>query len=271
MKKAVAAILAVALVMCMTGCALGEKETNAYTPSQDIEVCLAFVDREATVVTKRLTEKELKSVELACMYYTASGYSIGEYKLLECTFSTYDKLSIWNFEVPSGSVYMEATVAAVTYADGKKEACAGISDWAQSKAQLDVKAYEKSLQEMKKNQGAEAENCPAAAITLGALQDGKQKLEICAGEKAINSLVLYALWFDQNGVPLDCNGIFVINGEKISSGGMQANATGTYSIEAPKGAAKAKVIVQQVIFADETVWDNPYVYQWAFVNSSLFE
>ncbi len=272
MKKIFAILLAAMLLVSMTACDMGaEKEPEAYVPSTEIEVSLAFVDEKATVVTRRLVDQELKAIDLACAYYTTSGFQIGTYELVECTFSTQDTLSIWNFDVPTGCVYMEATIASVTYPDGTKNTCPGVSTWGESKSILDLQAYDRNIQEMKKLQGVAAESCSAATITLGAIEEGKQKLEITAGEQAIEDMVLYALWYDEAGAPVDCGGIFVKNAESISSGAMEANETGSYSVEAPEGAAKAKFIIRKATFADDTVWENEYYYEWAFVNYSAFE
>lgn len=272
MRKAFAILLAVMLLVSMAACGgkVPQKEPEVYVPSEEIEIALAFVDEEAVVVTRRLVKQELKAIELACIYYTQTGLKIGTYETVECTFSTQDTLSIWNFDVPDMCAYMEATVASVTYPDGTKNACTGVSAWGEKPA-LDLQTLFQNTQEMKEKQGAAAESCPAATVTLGLLETGRQKLEITAGEQAIKDLMLYALWYDENGTPVDCNGIFVKNAESISSGAVDAIQTAAYSVEAPTGAAKAKIIIRQVNFADGTRWENQYVYEWAFVNHYAFE
>ena len=270
MKKVLTILLAAMLLVSMTACGLETTQPEAYVPSAEIEVALAFVDEEATVVTRRLVEQELKAIELACIYYAQNGYRLGTYELVECTFSTQDTLSIWNFEVPDTCAYMEATVASVTHSDGTKNTCPGVSAWGE-KSVLDLQTYARNTQEMKKLQGTAAESCPAATVTLGALKDGRQKLEITAGEQAIKDMTLYALWYDEAGAPVDCDGIFVKNAETISSGEMDAKETAAYSIEAPAGAAKAKLIIRKVNFTDDTSWENAYLYEWAFVNHIVFE
>lgn len=272
MRKAFAILLAVMLLVSMAACGgkVPQKEPEVYVPSEEIEIALAFVDEEAVVVTRRLVEQELKAIELACIYYTQTGLKIGTYETVECTFSTQDTLSIWNFDVPSGSVYMEAIIASVTYPDGTKNTCPGVSAWGEKPA-LDLQTLFQNTQEMKEKQGAAAESCPAATITLGAIEEGKQKLEITAGEKAIKDLLLYMLWYDEGGAPVDCDGIFVKNVENITSGELEAKENAAYSIEAPNGAAKAKIIVRKVTYADNTVWENEYFYEWAFVNHNAFE
>lgn len=273
MKKIFALLLAMLLLVSMTACGMtvAEKEPEAYVPSTDIEVALAFVDDEAVVVTRRLVDKELKSIDLACVYYTMSGYQIDTYELIECTFSTQETMSIWKFDTPSGCVYMEATIASVTYADGTKKTCPGVSTWGESKSTLDLQAYDRKLQDMKKLQCVAAENSPGATVTLGAVEDGKQKLEITAGEKAIHDLTLYVLWYDESGAPVPCGGAFVKNVESVTSGELEAGEKGAYSIEAPTDAAKAKIIIRKLNFTDNTQWNNEYFYEWAFVNYSAFE
>ena len=272
MRKAFAILLAVMLLVSMAACGgkVPQKEPEVYVPSTEVEVSLAFVEEDATVVTRRLVEQDLQAIELACIYYAKNGYRLGTYELVECTFSKQDTLSIWNFEVPDGCAYMETTIASVTHLDGTKNTCPGISAWAEGKTVLDLQAYDQNVQKIKEEQGAAAESCPAAAVTLGLLETGRQKLEITAGEQAIKDLMLYALWYDENGTPVDCNGIFVKNAESISSGAMDAKETASYSVEAPAGAAKAKCIIRKVTLDDGTVWENPYFYEWAFVNHSEF-
>ena len=275
MKKIFAILLATMLLVSMSACDMitspPETEAEAYVPAEDIEVALAFVDERAVVVTRRLVEQELKAIDLACTYYTSSGYKIDTYELVECTFSSQEKLSIWNFSVPSGTVYMEAVIASVTYADGTIKTCPGIHTWGNSKSILDLQAYDRNLQNMKKLQGVAAENCEAVSVTVGAIEEGKLKMEFTAGEQAIKDLIVYTLWYDETGAPIDCDGIFVKNAEQISSGAMEAKETGTYSVEAPAGAVNAKIIIRKVTFADDTVWNNEYIYEWALVNYSAFE
>lgn len=265
MKRIFAAWAAAMLLLTLTAC----KKPAKYVPSEEVEVALAFVEEEAVVVTRRLVAQELQSVELACNYYTAEGEKIGTYQRIECDFSTQDTLSIWNFEVPENCRYMEAVVASVTYPDGTKKDCEGVTQWGEKQGKFDLQAYQKNIEKMKENQGAAAENCPAVAVQPGALKDGKQKLELTAGKTAVKDLTLYVLWYDETGAPVDCGGLFVKNAESISSGGLQAQQTAYYSIEAPVDAASAKIIIRKVNFENETPWENTYFYEWAFVNNTM--
>lgn len=262
MRKIFLVLMAVVLLISLTACG----KPVSYVPSEQIEVALAFVDEQAVVVTRKLMEQELKTVELACCYYTADGSRIGTYSLVECDFSTQDTLSVWNFEAPEQCEYMEAVIASVTYPNGKKKACEGVGVWGESRTQINPQAYEETIQEMRELQGVEAKKCPAASISVGALEEGKQKLEITAGDQPIKDLTLYVLWYDEEGMPLDSGGAFVKNAESITSGGLQAQQTGSYSAEAPAGAAKAKIIIRNINFEDGTTWENAYFYEWAFVN-----
>lgn len=272
MKKVFAILLAVMLLLSMTACggATTQQEPETYVPSTEIEVVLAFVQERAVVVTQRLVEKELKAIELACCYYDAAGNRISSERV-ECTFSTQDTRSIWNFNVPSGCEYMDAIVASVTYPDGTQNVCPGVSTWIDLGIVTNLQTRETEFQNMKKLQGAAAENCPGATATLGELAEGKQKVEITAGDKATKNLVLFVLWYDEAGAPVSCDGSYVKNGEGISIGELKADEKATFSFEAPEGAAKAKTIVRQITFADDTLWQNEYYHEWAYVNYSAFE
>lgn len=272
MKKGFAILLAAMLLLSMTACggATTQKEPEAYVPPTDIEVVLAFVEEKAVVVTQRLVDKELKAIELACSYYDAAGNRISSERI-ECTFSTQDTRSIWNFDVPSGCEYIDAIIASVTYPDGTTNACPGVSTWTDLGIVLNLQTRETEFQNMKKLQGAAAENCPGATATLGQLEEGRQKVEVTAGDKAVKNIVLFVLWYDEAGAPVSCGGSYVKNGEGINISELKAEEKATFSFEAPEGAAKAKTIVRQITFTDDTLWENEYYHQWAYVNYSAFE
>lgn len=272
MKKIFAILLAAMLLLSMTACggATTQQEPETYVPSTEVEVVLSFVEEKAVVVTRRLVEQELKSIELACSYYNAAGNRVST-EMINCTFSKQDPVSIWNFNVPSGCEYIDAIVASVTHTDGTQNVCPGVSTWKDMGIILNLQTWETKFQNMKKLQGAAAENCPGATAVLGQLADGKQKVEITAGDKAVKNLVLFVLWYDEAGAPVSCNGTYVKNGEGISIDQLDANEKATFSFEAPEGAAKAKVITRQITFADDTLWNNEYYHEWAYVNYSAFE
>ena len=271
MKKTFALLLAILMLVSMAACGDKSGEQTSYTGSADIEVALAFVAGNAKVVTRKLTDKSLKTVDLACVYYGINGTQQGEYEIVGCEFSSDKELSIWTFDVPVGTAYMDATIASVTYGDGTQEDCPGVSTWASTTAALfSVEAYEKRVADMKKNQAA-AENCPAAKISVSGVTEGKLPFQITnIGKKDISKVVIYMLWFDEAGMPVDCNGPVVSNSENISVGEMTAGETGKYTVEAPETAVNAKALIKSITFADETTWENEYVYEWSFVNYKSF-
>lgn len=274
MKKVFAILLAVAVLLSMAACGdTGEQQQVSYKASTDIEVALAFVDGNARVVTRKLTDKALKAIDLVCVYYSINGYQQDEYEIVGCEFSSENELSIWTFDVPIGTAYMDAAIASVTYADGTKEECPGVSTWASTTSALfSVETYQKRVDDMKKLQGAAAENCPAAKTTVSAVTEGKLPIEITnTGDKDISKMVLYVLWFDEAGMPVACNGPVVSNSENISSGELTAGETANYTVDPPETAVNAKALVKSITFADETTWENEYVYEWSFVNYKFFE
>lgn len=273
MKKAFAILLAVVMLVSMAACGDKGEQKNSYAGSIDIEVALAFVDGNARVVTRKLTDKTLKAIDLACVYYSTSGDQQGEYEVVGCEFSSDSELSIWTFDVPIGTAYMDAAIASVTYADGTKEECPGVSSWASATAALfSVEAYEKRVSDMRKNQATAAQNCPAAKAAVSVVAEGKLPIEITnTGDKDISKMVLYVLWFNEAGMPVACNGPVVSNSENISTGELTAGQTGNYTVEPPETAVNAKALVRSITFADETTWENEYVYEWSFVNYKFFE
>lgn len=279
MKRLLAMILSAALLLSLTACGsvLGNDSTQTpevYVPSKDIEVAVTYVTGASTgnarVVTRRTSDKELSGIDLACVYYDVNGKQIREYERIECTFSTKDEMSIWTFSAPARTSYIEAAIAAVTYADGTKETCPGVSAWAeQTAAAFTVDGYKKALEEMAGKEAAAAEKCDAVEYTAAAPENKEMSLKLKnTSGKEIADVIAYLLWFDANGAPIDMKGVLVPNSEKVSAKNLVADEEATYTVNAPEGAVSVKAVIQKVVFADETVWQNDYVYEWAVVNSA---
>lgn len=280
MKRFLVMILSAVLLLSLAACGVVDKTPEppeAYVPSKDIEVAVTYVNSELTgnarVVTRRTSDKELTGIDLACVYYNVNGEQIREYERIECTFSTKDDLSIWTFTAPVGCEYLEAVIAAVTYADGTKETCPGVSTWAEQTVQaFTVDGYKKAMTEMAGKEGAAAEKCDAVEYSAAAPENNTMSLKLKnTSGKEIADVIAYLLWFDANGAPIDMKGVLVANSEKVSAKNLVADEEATYTVNAPEGAASVKAIIQKVVFADETVWENDYVYEWAVVNSAAAE
>lgn len=270
MKRIVAMILWAALLLSLAACGKAAQDApEAYVPSADIEVAIAFVENgTAKVVTRRTSDKELTSVDLCCVYFLNSGSQVGEAKTVQCDFETKGELSIWTFTAQSQSEYIECAVSSVTYADGTKQSCPGVSTWADETVRsFSVDGYNKKMEALANKEAAAAEKCDAAEISLGTPADGKLALGVKnTSGKEIAEVVSYLLWFDANGLPIDMKGVLVPNSEKISAKTLTVGEDATYTATAPEGGATVKGIVQSVTFADGTVWQNDYIYEWAVSN-----
>lgn len=276
MKKIISLLLSMVLLLSLAACGVPAKEPEppeAYVPSEDIEVVLTRVVEGALngnikVVTRRTSEKELKAMELTCLYYDASGKQLGEAEKIECTFSAHGKFSIWTFTATGLPAYAEAIVSSVTYADETKSVCPGVSTWVQtSSATFTVDKYEKAMADMAKTEAVAAEKCDAVSCAAGELAEQKLRVELTNNsEKEINEVIVYALWFDEAGAPIDMKGVLIPNAENVSAKNLKPEEKAAYKISVPEGAASAKLIVKEITFADNTTWENDFTYEWAFCN-----
>lgn len=262
MKKFFAMILTAVLLLSLTACAtdLLSGMNTAYVPSEDITVALTHVGDEAKVVTRRTSDKALSGVELVCVYFDEAGQQIQQYERVKCTISDQDKRSIWTFEAPAGCVYMDATIAAVTYADGTKHSCPGIVTWAKETAKSFVPAnYE--------TQATAAESCEAVQYAVETGEDNTQSLKLKnVSGKEITEVIACLLWFDAAGEPINVGGLLVDNSERVSAKELTMDEEAAYTVDMPDGAASAKVVIEEVIFADGSAWQNDYVYEWSVQN-----
>lgn len=270
MRRITATFLIAALLVSLTACeAANQEPTEAYVSSADIEVAIAFVENgTAKVVTRKTSDKELTSIDLCCVYFLSNGEQVGDASTIQCDFTKEGGLSVWSFAAPSESEYMECVVSGVIYADGIKQTCSGVSAWADQTAKaFSVEKYKEKMKELSENQAVAAKECDAVEIFPGKPAEGKLKLGVKnTSGKEISEVVAYLLWFDANGVPVDMQGALVPNSEKVSAKTLAIDEEASYTVTAPEGAAVAKGVVQSVIFADGTVWENDYVYEWAVSN-----
>lgn len=272
MKKLTALVLCAVMLLGLAACASEPAEPEAYVGSADVEVAVAYVNDTARVVTRKLTDKEMTSVELACVYYDMQGQKIRDERI-KCDFKQDTKLNLWNFTVPVGCVYMDAAIAKVTYADLTVYTCPGVSTWMEeAAAAFNADTFKNRVADIKKNEAAAAENVSQIEISFAEVVNGKVNVELTnTTDKALNQAILYLLWFDENGKPIDRGGVFVPNAGKISADDLKAEETATYSVNAPEGAVKVKGIVQKLDYTDSPDWDNMYIYEWAVANYASFE
>ncbi len=263
MKRILAMILSAMLLLSMTACTgadllSGKDET--YVPSADVAIAVTHIGDKAKVVTRRTSDRELSGVELVCVYFDAQGIQLGQYEHVECTFSNQEKLNIWSFEAPVGCVHMDVAVAAVTYADGTKHPCPGVSAWAEETA----KAF---TPENYETQAAAAEKCDAVEYSVEAADGGELSLKLKnISGKEISEVIACLLWFDEAGAPVDVDGLLVDNSERVSAKNPTPDEEAAYTVDTPDNGADAKVIIQEVTFADGSVWENDYVYEWSVAN-----
>lgn len=270
MKKLLALVLAALLLFSLAACGgITEEEPEVYVASQDIEVAVAVVQSgKAKAVTRKLSDKELKSIDLACVYFDLSGKQVGEAETVQCDFSQDADLTIWTFTAAPEAQYMEAIVSSVTYADDTKHTCPGVSTWASTTSALFTpENHASKMETMASKEAAAAQTCDAAAITLGTPAEGKLELTVKnTSGKEVDEVIAFLLWFDAEGNPIEMNGVFVPNSEKISAKTLAVDEEATYTATAPEGAASAKGIVQSVTFTGGESWQNDYIYEWAIVN-----
>lgn len=274
MKKLIALLLCAATLLGLAACGGETKpaEPETYVGSADVEVAVAYVNDTARVVTRKLSDKEMTSIELACIYYDLQGQKIRDERI-KCDFSQDTKLNLWNFAVPVGCAYMDATIAKVEYADLTTYVCPGVSTWIEtSAAAFTADTYRDRVADLKKNEATAAENVSELEMVFAEVVQGTVGVQLSnKSGKDISSVVLYMLWYDANGKPVDRGGVFVPNAGRTSADNLKADETSTYSVKAPEGAVKVKGIVQTLNYADNTNWENRYIYEWAVANYTSFE
>lgn len=264
MKKLIAILTFAALLFSLAACAPSTPPAEDYVATEAMEVVVAYVGSQAKVITRKLSEKPLSGIKIACVYYDATGAQVGEYEIIEGEIVAEDEVSVWTFNAPVGSVYIDAVVAGVTYEDGTVENCPGIDTWAKGAAAVFDPETRRTLMEAR---AEKAEQCPALTLkTEFTTDDGLQTTVSNVGDKEIDSVILYNLWYDKDGLAVDVGGAMAINATRSSLSDLAVEETADYTIPTEEGTAKAKQVVEMIHFTDGTSWYNDYVYDWLAAN-----
>lgn len=266
-KKQFAVLTLAALLLSFAACGDILSQPTApevYVPSDAMEVVVSYMDGRAKVITRKTTQKELTELSLACVYFDAAGNRLGELAVMEGAVEVEEAVSSWSFDAPLGSAYVEAAVAGVTYADGAKEVCPGVDTWATET----VAAFQAESRAAKlKKQADQAKACPAVTIKTEFTKDEGLVVQVSnISQKEIENVLVYTLWYDEAGLPVDVGGAFARNATRNSLAELELGEDATFTIPTEAGAAQARQVVEKVIFTDGEIWENAYVCHWLAAN-----
>lgn len=272
MKKLYGLCLAMAMLLSLNACKSSVSpptEPEAYVSSDAVSVVVSYMDGKAKVITRKITEKEITYLDIACIYFDQEGKPLGKFEKIEGAVEVEDAVSNWSFDAPVGCAYLQAAISAVTYADGTKERCPGVDTWvAETTASFDVESHIESLQK----QAALAETCPVLALDWEfTTQEGLVTKVKNQSEQEIDNVIIYTLWYDTEGLPVDVGGSFAQNATRAALAELAVGDEARFTIPTEEGAAKAKQVVEKVIFADGTIWENENAYHWIAANLEFAE
>ncbi len=274
MKKAMIPALIVFLLFSLVAC--NQKtitEPGEYIPNTQAEIVVAYIyNGKANIVTRQNNDVKLKSITLACVYYDASGQQIGNLNMTDCEIIDQKNVTLWQTECPETAVYMDCAIYSTTQENGTETTAEHIDLWETTVvSEFRIDTYSESLREKLGDNAALAVTNPYAILGSVRWQDLSVTVEMSLLSDNIQSVYLFALWFDAQGQPLDLQACsYCANGESMVAH-IQSEDNHNYIFKAPGNAKSAKVIVQSADLKDGTQWVNPYFYEWLFVNQSSAE
>ena len=267
MKRAITLIMLMCILITFAACK--EETPSAYSPNPDAEVTVAYIyNGTANIATRILAEQQPKSISLTFIYYDITGKQIDARRLVECQIFDNSDTHLWQISCPEMAVYMDCVVYEVKHADNTVSQATGIEIWEDDSIHtFRIDTYQDNLDKRLSEPAAEAESTPYANIALLSWNETEITVSLDGlNEHEIDSVYLFALWFDENGEPINVGACdYCLNGELMLAKIDNPDAS-TFIFDAPDGAASAKVIVHSVDFTDDTFWMNPYCYQWIVYN-----
>ena len=101
--------------------------------------------------------------------------------------------------------------------------------------------------------------------------DGLQIKATNKSQKEIDSAIVYTLWYDANGLPVDVGGTIADNATKEVLTEIGVGEIAEFTIPTEVGTAQAKQAVAAVYFTDGTTWENENISQWVNANLNTAE
>lgn len=271
MKKTLCLVLFLAILYPLTSCKKAEqKEPLQYIPNNQVEIAVAFIyDSKCNIATRPVGGVDLNSFTLACLYFDADGKQIESMKIIDCEITEPKNLTLWQSACPETAVYMDCAVYSTTDSAGHTKQAENIDLWEQSVVEsFEPATYQEELEEALQESATLAVNNEYVTIGAVSWQEQSVTVEMELNATNIQSVYLFALWFDAQGQPVEIQACsYCGNGESMVAH-IQATDNHNYIFQAPESAQSAKLIIQSVNFDGSPQWFNPYFYEWMLLNST---
>ena len=109
---------------------------------------------------------------------------------------------------------------------------------------------------------ARDEPCPVALETEG-IRDGGLHFTITnENQKDIHSIMVYTMWYDAEGCPVDLGGEIASNVTRESLPEVGTAQKGIYMLPVEEGAVQARQTIAAIYYADGTSWENTQIGSW---------
>ena len=269
MKKLLCILLAVFMLISFTAC--GEEpapQINEYIPNDLVEVAVAYICKgQANIVTRQITDAQLKKITLVCVFYDADGNMIGQQKMINCTIKDEGPVVLWQTDCPENAVYVDSTVYATYDASDNAVKAERIDLWEKAAtAAFDAATHKQTVTEKLSTNAALAVTNDYARIGTMSWRDLDVIVEIEPLSTNVKAVYLFALWFDKDDQPVKTDTCaYCENGEPMLAN-VSPEGAQNFIFKAPENAYQAKMIVQSVDLNDGTKWLNPYCYEWIVLN-----
>ena len=269
MKRVLSIIFALMLAVSLAAC--GEEEPAVYEANTEAEVAVAYIyDGQANIATRTLTEKNLTRITLACVYYDITGSQIDSRRLVECQISDGKTVLLWQVECPDMAVYMDSIVYSTEDESGNVTSAKNIDNWeANAVAAFSVEKYQENLSVATSEYAQTAQTNDYVSIADIRWNDPDLSVDLeITGDFQVASVYLFALWFDSDGQPVETNACSYCKNGELMVAHLGTDGVGSYLFTAPEDAHSAKILIQSIVFSDDTQWTNPYCYEWIVHNRS---
>lgn len=267
-----------------------EPEIVEFVANEDIKVISSFIyDNHSYFVVCNNGETPILDVKISYITFDSNGFttidSSGGYETVKATAVNLmpgDKTCVEAYG-GNGGKYAKAVATYIKYKDGTEWEASDVSLWSEEvAATFDVSAHKAEIDALKSD-GEKAlsneylelydvsfENRNRYSSDNDYLFSVKNKSDL-----GVQGVTIFILEFDENGMPVSvspydtyCKNCHYTGGT-INLGVGESDAF-VVDLLISGSTKNIKSVIGYITFADESTWENPYLYEWIITNHSSY-
>ncbi len=274
-------ILILAISLIFVSCS--DMKEIGFQENEDLKIIFSYnYDNDTNIVVKNISDKIILEYEVAYMEFDKNGLSTDDYKkgIMEAANLLPDDKAIGNWYGANGK-YVVAIIKNVKYKGGEEWNAVGVDEYFSNlEKNFNIEEYEKNFKNKVEGNGVLAQENEFLKINYTYIthdnefslnKDYHYYVENIS-DKTILEFGIIVAEFDENGLPIRTSPYDHFSRNSRGIGGIANLASGEgqefyNDLFLEPNCENTKCIVSYIKFYNGYEWENPYIYEWIYLNS----